>query len=57
MFRLIRRVSPLAALCLALSLTGCVVYPGGGYYNRGGWGPGWHQGWHEHDGWRGRDWR
>lgn len=50
MSRTLRRFMPIAALCLATLLGGCVVVPWGGGYGRGGWGHGGHEGWHE--GWR-----
>jgi hypothetical protein len=40
----LRRFIPIAALCLATLLGGCVVVPEGGY--RHGWHGGWHDGWH-----------
>ncbi len=42
----LRRILPVAALCLATLLGGCVYAPewGGGGYHHGWWGHGW--GWH-----------
>ena len=56
MSHLLRRALPIAALCLATLLGGCVVEPGWGW---GGYRHGWHdrdwgeRGWGDHHG----DWR
>ena len=50
MSRTLRRFMPIAALCLATLLGGCVVVPEGGYRN-GWYGRDWHEGGRE--GWRG----
>jgi hypothetical protein len=42
MSRMLRRLMPVAALCLATLLGGCVVVP----YGHGWYGHGWHDGWH-----------